>query len=424
MERARKRTPLFDWHKAGGAHMMEFGGFEMPLWYPTGAKREHLSVLTQAGLFDTSHMSVLEVRGPGGVDLLQLCFTRDLNACVPPRRGALVSGRSVYGAFLNERGECLDDAIVFQLAEERYLVVVNAGMGSVVAAHLEAHRGRMAAEVFDLSEKVGKVDLQGPASARILRAVLSAPESALPGMSYFSFKGHFDVASSRESEIRLTDGTPILLSRTGYTGEFGFEIFVRPERLVGLWESLLAAGRDLGLVPCGLAARDSLRVGAVLPLSHQDIGPWPFIRNPWEFALPFRPDRAGFTKDFVGAEALLGAADAEYTFPFVGFDPRKVADRGQAVVLDGSGKEIGSVLSCATDMGIGRHEGRIYSVVSPGRPQGFRPAGLSCGFLKVKPGLETGDTVALKDERRTVRVDVVADIRPDRTGRRPMRDML
>jgi aminomethyltransferase len=220
------------------------------------------------------------------------------------------------------------------------------------------------------------------------------------------------------------DGTPLLLSRTGFTGEFGFEVFVETPHLKQLWEMVLTAGRDLGLTSCGLAARDSLRTGAVLPLSHQDIGAWPFANNPWLMALPYDADRTQFTKGFIGSEALLRLTDAEHTYPYVGDDPRKVAVEDPATVMDLNGQMIGRVLTCATDMGIGWHAGRIYSVASPDRPVGFEPKGLSCGFVRVGRRLSPGDRIEIRDRRRSIPVTIVTDIRPDRTARRPIRAML
>ena len=416
-------TPLTRWHAGHGAQMSAFAGYEMPLWYPAGAKHEHLSVLQAAGLFDTSHMAVVAVDGPGAFDLLQLCFSKDLARC-GAGGGALVPGRSVYGVFLDPQGQVIDDAIVFRPAAEAFLVVVNAGMGKVVAGHLQAHAAGREARITDLTDRVGKLDLQGPQAARVLGRLLQDPGQAFERLVYFSFKGHFDPASALSQSVRLTDGTPVLLSRTGYTGEFGFEIFVQPDRLPGIWEALLAAGRDLGLSPCGLAARDSLRAGAVLPLSHQDIGAWPFAANPWGFALPAAGDGSGFTKPFIGADALLGLAAVEPTYPFVGRDPRKVSFEEPALVFDRDGREIGRVLSSVTDMGIGWAGDRIYSVASPGRPPGFEPRGLGCGFVKVRRPLAWGEPVEISDRRRRIPVTIVPDVRPDRTARVPITAML
>jgi aminomethyltransferase len=187
---------------------------------------------------------------------------------------------------------------------------------------------------------------------------------------------------------------------------------------------ILDAGSDFELVPCGLAARDSLRGGAVLPLSHQDIGPWPFINHPWHFALPFNDDQTAFTKTFIGDQALLTIEASEYTYPFAGSDFRKVSVEDPAVVLDSEGHEIGRVLTCVTDMGIGRHGDRIYCIASPDKPEEFKPKGLRCGFVKVKSKMAPGQIVEIKDNRRKLKVTIVDDIRPDRTARRPIAEML
>ncbi len=187
---------------------------------------------------------------------------------------------------------------------------------------------------------------------------------------------------------------------------------------------LLEAGSSYRLTVCGLAARDSLRAGAVLPLSHQDIGPWTFINHPWQFALPFNADRSGFTKSFVGSQALLSAEGSEYTYAFVGQDLRKVSAADGPVVLDARDKEIGTVLTCATDMAIGLAGERIYSIASPDKPQGFKPKGLCCGFIKVNTALSVGDTVRLRDNRRMLPVSIANDVRPDRTARKPLGEMM
>jgi glycine cleavage system T protein (aminomethyltransferase) len=419
-----KKTPLHGWHAAAGANMAVFGQYQMPMWYPAGAKTEHLAVLTAAGLFDTSHMAVLTAAGPGVEDLLQHCFTKDLSRCTGTGRAPLKTGRCAYGAFLDDAGHVMDDAIVYRMGEAHYIIVVNAGMGGIIAGHLTEHASPFPpVDISDLTGQVAKIDLQGPAAARILRDVLDDAQTALTAMPYFSFKGHFDPAAPGSETIRLSDGTPVLLSRTGYTGEFGFEIFIAPDRVVGLWDTLLTAGRNSGLVPCGLAARDSLRTGAVLPLSHQDIGPWPFIHHPWSFALPWDDDHRRFTKSFIGAEALFATDAAAYTSPFAGYDLRKIATEGAMVIHDDNHSP-GRVLTCATDMGIGRLDGRIISVNSPDRPADFSPRGLCCGFVQTAAPLEPGRVIQLKDKRRAIKVEIVDDIRPHRTARRPLEEML
>jgi len=418
-----RKTPLHDWHVAHGANMVTFAGWSMPLWYSAGAVAEHRIVITAAGIVDTSHMSVLTIVGPGSFELLQLTFTRDLRRCVGKDKAPLTPDKCVYGAFLNEQGEVIDDAIVYQIGIDNYMAVINAGMAAKIADHLKAHVPAAGAVIADLTGNVGKMDLQGPMSAKVLMKLLKNPHKTLHDMSYFSFKGHFDQEYSG-GDTCLEDGTAVLLSRTGYTGEFGFEIFVRREKLVRVWEMIMRAGSEIGLLPCGLAARDSLRAGACLPLSHQDIGAWPFINHPWPFALPYNEEGTAFTKKFIGDGILSMQETAPYTHAFVGYDPRKVSMTDPAVVLDSSGNEIGVVLTCVADMAIARYDRRIYSVASPARPDDFRPKGLICGFVRVKCKLRAGQDVELKDNQRQIRVTIVDDVRPDRTAHRPIREMM
>ncbi|MCP3954898.1 MAG: aminomethyl transferase family protein [Desulfobacterales bacterium] len=420
-----KTTPLHDWHTSQGANMAVFGEYHMPMWYAAGAKKEHLSVLTTAGLFDTSHMAVVLVAGAGAFDLLQATFTNNLAACIGPAQSPLAPGCCVYGAFLDEKGHVIDDAIVFQLAAERYMVVVNAGMGAGIAAHLYGQPHPLeTVRITDMTDRLGKIDIQGPAAAKILSAVLQDPDAAFKNLPYFAFKGYFETTDFVTPPVLLESGSPVLVSRTGYTGEFGFELFVPAAAAVELWEALLAAGEPFGLVPCGLAARDSLRAGAVLPLSHQDIGHWPFRNNPWPFALPWDDSQTAFTKSFVGSQALLGAEDAEHTLPYAGHDLRKVTNTAETAVIDEDGNTLGTVLTCATDMGIGRAQDRIYSLTSPDKPEGFKAKGLCCGFVKVSANLPAGTRIYLQDNRRKLKAIIVDDVRPDRTARRRLNEML
>ena len=418
MTTAKKKTPLFDWHAANGANIVEFGDYLMPVWYGS-ARNEHLAVVTHAGLFDTSHMAAVRVLGADAFDLLQWCFSRNLNACVGKDNAPLTDGKCVYGVFLNERGEAIDDSLVYKIKDGEFLVVVNAGMGGVVAKHLAEQAKGRPITIIDLTDKLGKIDIQGPASIKTMRAVLKSPDAAFDKLTYFSAKGHFDPASPHAADVQLLDGTPILLSRSGYTGEVGFELFVERQHTVKVWETLMAAGKEHGLMACGLAARDSLRTGAVLPLSHQDIGPWTYIHHPWPFALPFNADGSAFTKAFLGSAALEKAVDAPWTLTFVGHDLRKIDAHEARAFLDG--KEIGTVLTCATDMAIGRHEGKIYSIASPNKPEGLAIKGLSAGFIKVGMKLAPGTTVELKDSKRSINVVIETDVRPDRTARKALK---
>jgi aminomethyltransferase len=421
----QRKTRLHDYHVERGANMASFADYEMPLWYPTGVKAEHLAVIQSAGIFDTSHMAVVTVKGKGARELLQHCLSKDLDACIGRNHTPLLDGRCVYGIFLNPDGSVIDDAIVYQLQSEEYMVVVNAGMGETIAAQLaESGGGEIA--VNDLTDLVGKMDIQGPKSAVILKKIIKDPDSLFDKLTYFSFKGGFGSCSS-STAVELTDGTEILVSRTGYTGEFGFELFVEVDQLQSLWTQLLDAGEEYGLLSCGLAARDSLRAGAVLPLSHQDIGPWPFLCNPWQFALPWNDDGRSFSKNFIGADALLEETEADYTLPFAGFDPRKIAVADTTCVVDSNGEKIGRILTCTTDMAIGRVDGEIVSLASApdkGGREGFRPKGLCCGFLLLNTKLEPGEIVYLSDGKRKLKVEIRVDVRPARSARSSLKTLL
>lgn len=421
-----KTTPLNQWHREHGANMADFGGFDMPLWYESGVKNEHLAVIESAGIFDTSHMACVMVTGKDALSLLQWCHTRDLST--------LRDGRCVYGVILNDKAHVIDDAIVYRFTADHYMVCVNAGMGADVSAHLQRSKAELntpEAHVEDLSEKLAKMDIQGKNAAKILSKLLENPDTVFESMPYFSFKGYFNDDAPSSSVVKLKNKTPILLSRSGYTGEFGFELFVAPEAIVQLWNDVLEAGREFNVMACGLGARDSLRAGSVLPLSHQDVGGWKFINTPWMFALPIKTDLSPkedgtlpitdpsvFTKSFIGMDALTSPHEITFTLPFVGENLRKVAAGEKSRVMDSHGNDIGQVLTCATDMAIGWHEGRIYSIASPDLPEGFKAKGISCGFIRVDRMLPKGEKVTLREGKRKIDVTIIDDIRPHRTARK------
>jgi len=361
-----KTTPLNKWHRAAGANMADFGGFDMPLWYETGVKDEHLAVLKSAGIFDTSHMACINVNGQGAFDLINYCFTRDI--------ATLNQGRCAYGAFLNTKGQCIDDAIVYKFNDTFFMICVNAGMGGAIAQHLELNKKGLAVAINDLSDKIAKMDIQGINSAKILSKLIQTPDTVFNQMPYFSFKGNFD-----ESEVKLLDSTPVLLSR------------------------------------------DSLRAGACLPLSHQDIGGWKFLNHPWDFALPYIKNKSSFSKDFLGADALLSPSKSDsFTYPFIGDSLRKVAIGDKTSVVDDTDDVIGKVLTCNTDMGISWHEGKIVSICSKNLPENLKIKGISCGFVMVTKKLELGTKLTLKEGKREISATIVTDIRPDRTARKKL----
>ncbi len=422
-----KRTPLFPWHRERRANFSVFGGYEMPLWYGS-ARSEHLSVLLHAGIFDTSHMAGLVLRGKDSRELLQRCFSRDLERAVGRGGSPLSSGYLIYGVFLNEKGHVIDDSIVYQVEGDLYFVVVNASMGGVIAQHLGESSGGLGVEIKDLTDSLGKIDLQGPGAPKIMQMALKDPDLVFERFPYFSFKGFFDSSLYSPSfPVELKNGVRVLLSRSGYTGEIGFEIYTSSSEVLKVWELLFEMGDAQGLMSCGLAARDSLRTGACLPLSHQDIGSWPFLNNPWDFCLPWKEYLRSFTKDFIGKralESLLLDSYSRYTYPFLGFDLRKVNMEDNPQVLDEDGNLLGRVLTCVTDMGISVVDGRVYSVNSEDRPEGFKPRGVACGFVLVDKKLLPGTQLLLKDNRRSLPVRIVSDIRPGRTARMDIKKFL
>jgi aminomethyltransferase len=388
--------------------MTDFGGWEMPLWYPSGSVKEHLAVIERSGLFDIGHMDLLRVRGKDAFGLLQLCLTRDIAPLSP--------GACGYSVILDERGHAIDDAIAYNMGKDGYILIVNANMGPAVLEHLTRNGASSDVSVTDESGKFSKIDIQGPASPKIVRKLLARGRDLFDRLRYFRFGGDY---ADPESEIAFAGGVPALLSRTGYTGEVGFEIVMPRDKAHDVWNMIIDAGGG-DTTPCGLAARDSLRAGAGLPLSHQDIGDWPFVNTPWNFALPLGRD-GNFTKKFIGS-GIYGpggsprdGSNIRYTYPFCGFDPRKVETGGAGVFLDGV--PIGVVSTCVIDMAIGRSGGEIFSAASGGKPDSFKPKGLACGFVRVGRPLETGRRVTLKDARRSVEVEIVNDIRPARTAR-------
>ena len=396
-----RKTALNAIHRELGGELTGFGGWEMPLWYPTGSVKEHMAVIERSGIFDIGHMDLLRVKGKDAFNLIQLCLTRNISN--------LGVGACGYSMILNEQGHVVDDTIVYNLGKDEYILIVNAAMGPVVRRHLELHNTCRDASVSDEGGRFSKIDLQGPSSPAIVERLLEKGRGTIEGLRYFQFRGDY---ADPASETALAGDIPVLLSRTGYTGEVGFEIVMPHDKALRVWNMLLDAGGS-DVIPCGLAARDSLRTGAVLPLSHQDIGDWPFVHTPWDFALP-RDKEGAFTKNFIGS-GIYDAPPPMYTYPFCGFDPRKVETGGASVLLEGV--SIGTVSTCAIDMAIGRSGDKIYSAASPGRPESFRARGLACGFVRVDRPLKVGWRVILKDSRRSVEVEIVSGIRPDRTAR-------
>ena len=241
-----RKTPLNATHRASGAKMVPFGGWDMPVEY-SGLISEHMAVRKAAGLFDVSHMGEFEVEGPGALAFLQRTTANNV--------AKLVDGQAQYSAFPLANGAPLDDVIVYRRAADRYLLVVNAGNIEKDFRWLQ-EQGPQDIRLENKSDAYALLALQGPRAAEILRALTTFD---LSGLKYYHFA---------EAEV---DSYPVTVSRTGYTGEDGFEIFVSPQLVEAFWKRLLEAGREKGLVPVGLGARDTLRLEARLCLHGQDM---------------------------------------------------------------------------------------------------------------------------------------------------------
>lgn len=242
-----KRTPLFDDYASYGGKTIDFGGWELPVQF-SSIKEEHEAVRTKAGLFDVSHMGEIIVTGSSSEAFLQKIMTNDVSK--------LVNGQAQYTAMCYEDGGIVDDLLVYKVEDNHYLLVVNAGniekdfdwMKQFVTEDVE---------LVNKSDEYGLLALQGPLAQEILQKLTSKP---LDEIGFFRFANNVEVA-----------GKSVLISRTGYTGEDGFEIYASSNDVRDLWSDILKAGKEDGLLPCGLGARDTLRFEACLPLYGQEL---------------------------------------------------------------------------------------------------------------------------------------------------------
>lgn len=274
-----KKTPLYAAHVALGGKMVPFGGYLMPVQYPAGVIAEHMAVRGQVGLFDVSHMAELALEGPDAVANLQRLLTTDVSA--------MTDGQVKYAMLCNERGGIVDDLVVYRRGAEQYLLVVNAGNHEKDAAWVESH---LFGDVryADVSDCVGQLALQGPQALAVLQPLCDT--ETLP-QKYYRF--------TEGVTLHCKDGdVSALVSQTGYTGEAGFELYCAAEDTLNLWNTLLDTGATLGILPCGLGARDTLRLEAAMPLYGHEMTD---ELTPKEAGLPCKLDG----KDFIGRDAIL-----------------------------------------------------------------------------------------------------------------------
>ncbi len=294
---ALKRTPLYELHRELGAKLIDFGGWEMPVQY-AGILEEHRAVRERVGLFDVSHMGEFDVAGKDALACLQWLTPNDV--------GKLEDGRIHYSAFLTEKGTFVDDLLVYRKAADAYLLVVNAGNTPKDFAWATAH-AKGDVRISDRSADYALIAVQGPKAAGLLARVCRPDPSDLP---YYGFR-----------DTRVC-GADALVSRTGYTGEDGFEVYCRPEDSSRIFRALLDEGRPDGAVPCGLGARDTLRLEAKMALYGNDID---------DTVTALEADLGWIVKlgkgDFLGRDALVAQKQAGVPRRLVGFE---MVDRGIA----------------------------------------------------------------------------------------------
>ncbi|MFJ1608240.1 glycine cleavage system aminomethyltransferase GcvT [Streptomyces sp. NPDC088253] len=332
---APRLTALDALHRSLGATMTDFAGWDMPLRY--GSERdEHLAVRTRAGLFDLSHMGEITVTGPGAAALLNHALVGNI--------ASVGVGRARYTMICREDGGILDDLIVYRLAETEYMVVANASNAQVVLDALTERAAGFDALVRDDRDAYALIAVQGPESPGILKSLTDAD---LDGLKYYA------------GLPGTVAGVPALIARTGYTGEDGFELFVAPSDAEKLWQALTEAGAPVGLVPCGLSCRDTLRLEAGMPLYGHELTT---SLTPFDAGLG-RVVKFEKEGDFVGRAALQEAASrAEENPPrvLVGLvaEGRRVPRAGFSVVADG--KVIGEVTSGAPSPTLGKPIAMAY----------------------------------------------------------------
>jgi aminomethyltransferase len=315
-----QRTPLNAVHRRMGGRMVDFGGWDMPVQYPAGTVEEHLRTRTHSGLFDVSHMGEIDVRGNDAIAFVNYLTSNDA--------AKLNDGQAQYSALTTAGGTVIDDLLVYRFAEDHLLLVVNAGTTEKDWHWIKSHHQNQAVELNNVSSDYCQLAIQGPDALRILQPLVDVP---LAEIKYYHF---------REG---MVDGVPAIISRTGYTGEDGFEVYAAADKAEPLWERLLDAGNFgalEGVLPCGLAARNTLRLEAGLCLYGHEID---------EKTTLLEANLGWICKlnkvDFIGREPLAKQKEEGVTRRLVGFEmtERGIARDGQDLLI--AGKRVGIVTS-------------------------------------------------------------------------------
>ncbi len=324
-----KRTPLYDVHAALGAKIVPFAGYEMPVQYPTGITAEHRAVREKAGLFDVSHMGEFIVRGPQAVEFVNHVTTNDVNALKP--------GQAQYSTILREDGTIVDDCLVYR-SDDRLLMVVNGSNIDKDFAHISRFVKDFDVTLDDISEKVALLALQGPEAARILQ---QHTDTDLSKIKYYEF-----------TQGTVADVEKVYISRTGYTGEDGFELYFPGEHAATIWNALTASGE---VTPAGLGARDSLRLEMGMALYGNDLDD---TTTPLEASLGWLVKlKKG---DFVGRDALVAQKEQGLKRKLVGFTTSERSFPRHGYPVFAKGKSSGEVRSGTMSPTLGIPIGTAY----------------------------------------------------------------
>jgi aminomethyltransferase len=296
--------------------MVPFAGWEMPVQY-TGIMEEHRAIRTRAGLFDVSHMGEFDLRGPGVLTLIERLVTNDV--------GRLAVGQAVYTPMCTPEGGIIDDLLVYRLAEDHFMLVVNAGNTAEDLAWIRAH-APADARLTDRTAEVALLALQGPRAEEVLQQLTPLP---LGSIRYYWFHDGVEVAGRRA-----------LVSRTGYTGEDGFEIYVDARHAVSVWGAILEAGKTAGVLPAGLGARDTLRLEAGYLLHGNDMDK---TVTPLEVGLGWTVKLS--KGDFIGAPVLRRQKSEGVSQQLIGFTLRERVIARHGFPIRHDGRAVGRVTS-------------------------------------------------------------------------------
>jgi aminomethyltransferase len=336
-----RKTALNSVHRRMGAKMVNFGGWDMPVEY-SGIVSEHLATRTAAGLFDVSHMGEIELRGPQALDWVQWVTCNDA--------ARLTDGQAQYSGLMTAAGTFIDDLLVHKISDGHYFLCVNASNQDQDFDYIrDAGRSRFHAQVENAGERYSQLAIQGPKALGILTRFTRAPIGSL---KYYHFL------------FGEVDGVSALIARTGYTGEDGFEIYFAPEHTEKLWNDLLEAGNPEGLLPCGLGARNTLRLEAGMCLYGHEIDDTTTV---WEANLGWicKPGKG----DFLGRNALLAQKETGIRRILAGFEmqDRMIARDGYPVIV-GNGQKAGCVTSGSPAPFLKKNIGMAYVPVESSAP--------------------------------------------------------